>query len=164
MNMNKSSLALPEYFKTKTGEELIDLRKTPYSFAYDGEGMTFYEVLAAEPERFNMFNRAMMMQEAHMPTLGMFPFSSLRDNVIAEPERTFVVDIAGGRGQSLVLIQQETFNAFGTSSRMILQDRPAVLDTIPQELVPGIEKMGYEFYTEQPVKSRFPALHTFSYN
>jgi len=34
----------------------------------------------------------------------------------------------------------KTSNGFGASSKMILQDRPAVLDTIPQELVPGIEK------------------------
>jgi hypothetical protein len=101
-----------------------------------------------------MFNKAMMQQEASLPTLGMFPFSSLKQEVEAEPERAFVVDIGGGRGQSLLLIQQETSNGFGTNSKMILQDRPHVLDTIPQDLVPGIEKMPYDFYTEQPIKSK----------
>jgi hypothetical protein len=151
-------LSFPTYFKTKTPEELIDLRKTPYSCAYGDEGKTFYEVLTSTPERLNMFNKAMMQQEANLPTLGMFPFTSLKEEVIAEPERAFVVDIGGGRGQSLLSINQETANTFGTKAKMVLQDRPQVLDTIPQELLPGIEKMPYNFYTEQPIKSRSSPL------
>jgi hypothetical protein len=147
-------MSFPEYFKTKTPEELIDLRKTPYSCAYGSEGKTFYEVLTETPERLNMFNKAMMQQEASLPTLGMFPFTSLKQQVEAEPERAFVVDIGGGRGQSLLLIQKETSNGFGTGTKMILQDRPVVLDTIPQEMIPGIEKMPYDYYTPQPVKSK----------
>ncbi|TVY82517.1 O-methyltransferase hmp5 [Lachnellula suecica] len=153
MNMGYCLYKLPDYLASKTPAEMIDLRKTPYSYAYDGEGKTFYEVLASKPETFNMFNKAMMQQEASLPTLGMFPFSSLKQAVEAEPERPFVVDIGGGRGQSLLLIQQETGNGFGTEAKMILQDRPHVLDSIPQDLVPGIEKMPYDFYTEQPVKN-----------
>jgi hypothetical protein len=158
--MGSCLLKFPEYFKTKTPEELIDLRKTPYSFAYDGEGLTFYEVLARKPETLNMFQKAMMQQEQNLPTLGMFPFSSLENEVKSEPDRAFVVDIGGGRGQSLLLIRKETSNGFGTNSKMILQDRPHVLDTIPQELLPGIEKMPYDFYTEQPIKSKssFPTI------
>ena len=151
--MTKTFLSFPQYFKTHRPEELIDLKKTPYSYAYNSEGLTFYETLASSPQTLNMFNKAMMQQEASLPTLGMFPFPSLRQEVEAEPERVFVVDIAGGRGQSLLLIQKETDNGFGTGAKMILQDRPHVLDTIPQELLPGIEKMPYDFYTEQPIKS-----------
>ena len=152
--MMRAYLSLPEYFKTKTPEELIDLRKTPYSCAYGSEGKTFYEVLTETPERLNMFNKAMVQQEASLPTLGMFPFISLKQQVEADPDRDFLVDIGGGRGQSLLLIQKEISNAFSTSTKMILQDRPVVFDTIPQELVPGIEKMAYDFYTPQPVKSK----------
>lgn len=95
-----------------------------------------------------------MQQEASLPTLGMFPFTSLKEEVEAEPDRAFVVDIGGGRGQSLLLIQKETAALFGASSKMVLQDRPQVLDTIPQELLPNIEKMPYDFYTEQTIKSK----------
>lgn len=152
-NFMQCYLRFPEYFKTKTPEDLIDLRKTPYSYAYGDEGLTFYEVLASKPETLNMFNKAMMQQEANLPILGLFPFWSLQQEVTAEPDRAFVVDIGGGRGQALLLIHKETSNVFGTNSKMILQDKPHVLDTIPQELLPGIEKMPYDFYTEQPVKS-----------
>lgn len=158
-------LSFPAYFKTKTSEELLDLRKTAYACAYREEGKTFYEVLLSSPERFNTFNKAMMQQEASMPTLGMFPFTSLKEEVIAESERAFIVDIGGGRGQSLLLINQETSNAFGTGAKTILQDRPQVLDTIPQESLPGIEKMPYDFYTEQPIKSTthpsYPTCYSF---
>jgi len=71
-------LQWPEYFKTKTPEDLIDLRKSPYAFAYGAEGKTFYEVLTASPERFNMFNKAMMQQEKSMQTLGCFHSSLLK--------------------------------------------------------------------------------------
>lgn len=153
MNFMTCYMILPEYFKTKTPEELIDLRKTPYSYAYGSEGKTFYEVVAETPERLNMFNKAMMQQEASLPISGMFPFTSLKEQVEGEPERAFVVDIGGGRGQCLLVIQKETSNGFGTRSKMILQDRPVVLDTIPQEMIPDIEKMEYDYYTPQPVKS-----------
>jgi hypothetical protein len=144
MNFMACYMTLPEYFKTKT----------PYSCAYGREGKTFYEVLTEDPARLNMFNKAMMQQEASLPILGMFRFASLNQEIETEPERAFVVDIGGGRGQCLLMIQKETSNCFGTSSKMILQDRPAVLDTIPQELIPGIEKMAYDYYTPQPVKSK----------
>jgi hypothetical protein len=89
---------LPDYFKTKTPKELIDLYKTPYSCAYGKEGKTFYEVLTETPERLNMFNKAIMQQEALLPTLGMFPFASLKQQVKDKPERAFIVDISDGRG------------------------------------------------------------------
>jgi hypothetical protein len=127
----------------------------PDSYANDSEGLTFYEVLTASPERLNMFNKAMMQQEAALPILGMFPFSSMKDEVEREQEaqRAFIVDIGGGRGQCLLEIQKEVLN-FSKTPRMVLQDRPIVLDSIPQEFLPGIEKMPYDYYTEQPVKSR----------
>jgi hypothetical protein len=60
INMMSCYLKFPEYFKTKTPEELVDLRKTVYSFAYGDDGLTFHEVLTATPQRLSMFNKAMM--------------------------------------------------------------------------------------------------------
>src|ERR1700709_748962 len=97
MNMMPCYLKLPDYFTTHTAEDMVDLRKTPYSYAYD-EGKTYYEVLSAKPETLEMFNRSMMQQESTLPVLGMFPFSSLEKEVVAKAERPFIVDIGGGRG------------------------------------------------------------------
>jgi hypothetical protein len=40
--------------------------------------------------------------------------------------------------------------------QVILQDRKAVLDAVPDEPLPGVEKMVNEFLTPQPVKSESP--------
>jgi hypothetical protein len=37
--------------------------------------------------------------------------------------------------------------------RVILQDRKPVLDAVPDEQLPGVEKMVIDFFTPQPVKS-----------
>jgi hypothetical protein len=150
MNMMPCYLKLPEYFATHTPEDVVDPRKTPYSYTY-GEGKTYYEVLSARPETLEMFNRSMMQQEATLPVLGMFPFLSLQNEVEADKERSFIVDVGGGRGHSLLAIQKETMGGFG--AKMILQDLPHVIDTISPSEVPGIEKMPHDFFTPQPIKS-----------
>ncbi len=152
-------LKLPEYFRKHTPEDMVDIRKTPYSYTY-GEGKTYFEVLAEDPETLEMFNRSMMQQEATLPVLGMFPFLSLQKEVEADNKRAFVVDVGGGRGQSLLAIQKETSGGFG--AKMILQDLPHVLDTISPEDIPGVEKMAYDFHTPQPIKSKPRSVLKFS--
>ena len=102
-----------------------------------------------------MFNNTMVQIETTIPVLGMFPFASLKDQVEAEPDRPFIVDIGGGKGQALKQVQQEVPNGFG--AKMILQDRPDVLESVPDKEIPGIEKMEHDFFTEQPVKSMYPS-------
>jgi len=98
-----------------------------------------------------MFNTTMTQVESNMPILGMFPFGSLKDQVEAEPDRPFIVDIGAGRGQSLLKIQKEAPSGFGAN--LILQDRPDVIDSLKPEDIPNIEKMAYDFFTPQPIKS-----------
>lgn len=123
------------------------------------EGKTFYEVLSANPEHLDTFDRSMSEPG---PDYGIFPFSSLKDEVEAEPDRAFVVDIGGGKGQALLHVQKETEDVFGTSARLILQDRPEVLEQIDPEQIGGIEKMSYDFHTEQPVKGNEAASAGFN--
>jgi hypothetical protein len=80
----------------------------------------------------------MATSEKVTPILDMFPFSSMKEEVEADPSRPFAVDIGGGRGQ-LLAIQQEAPNGFG--AKMILQDRPSVIDPLTPEDIPNIEKM-----------------------
>jgi hypothetical protein len=87
-----------------------------------------------------------------MPVLGMFPFASLEDQVKKEPERPFVVDIAGGRGQALLAIQTECPEAFG--GKLILQDLPIVINSLKPKEVNGIEPTVYDIFTPQPVNSK----------
>jgi hypothetical protein len=147
--LNKSYITIPEYLKTRPAEDLLDIRKTPYACAYGMEGKTFYETLSVNPRHLDTFNRSMSEPG---PEYGIFPFPSLKEEVEAEPDRAFVVDIGGGKGQALHYIKKVTGDAFGTSSKLILQERPDVLEQLSSEQRAGIELMSYDFHTEQPIK------------
>jgi hypothetical protein len=85
----------------------------------------------------------------------MFPFTSLLEKN-PDSSRAFIVDVVGRRGQSLLQIKKEIEAEGGEmgKGRVILQDCEAVLDAIPDEQLPGLEKMVIHFLTPQPVKSR----------
>lgn len=152
---------LPDYMTTHSPNSILDPRKSPYSWANNAEGKVFYEVLLDHPDRLKRFNTAMTTQENALPVLGMFPFASLLDSEDEggdDDERVLLVDVAGGRGQSLLQIKKE-FEASGKKigdGKMILQDRKQVLDAVPDEQLPGVEKMVIDFFQPQPVKSKMP--------
>lgn len=151
-------LKLPEYFRTHQQEDLYDLKKSPYAWAVGLEGKDYYEAISSNKRWLHNFNFTMATSESVTPILGMFPWASMKAAVEADFDfsRAFVVDIGGGRGQFLKAIQQEAPNGFG--AKMILQDRPDVLESVTAEDAPGIEKMPYDFFTPQPVKSKsFPS-------
>lgn len=87
-----------------------------------------------------------------MPTLGMYLFSSLKAEVETEPQRPFIVDVGGGKGHVLKLIQEEAPAGFG--AEMVLQDLPHMIDAIALESILGITKMAHDFNTPQPSKSQ----------
>ena len=150
-------MTIPEYLKTRPAQDLLDIRKTPYACAYNMEGRNFYETLSANPEHLDTFNKSMSEPG---PEHGIFPFSFLKEGVLAELDRAFVVDIGGGKGQALLHIRDETENVFGTSAKLILQERPDVLEQIKAEEIVGIETVPYDFHTEQPVKGNMCATST----
>lgn len=146
-------LNLPQYFKTHAPAEIYDNKKSPYAWAHGLEGKTYYEAIASVPERAEMFNRSMSQFEDMVPTLGMYPFSALKEQVQADPDRPFIVDVGGSHGSVLMSIQEEAPAGFG--SQMILQDRPDVIAEINQDDIPNITKMGHDFFTPNPIKSQY---------
>lgn len=64
------------------------------------------------------------------------------------PEAPFLVDVGGNIGHDLVEFQQHHPSYPG---KLVLQDLPDVIGQI-KEIDPRIERMGYDFLTEQPVK------------
>ncbi|TVY27243.1 O-methyltransferase [Lachnellula hyalina] len=144
-------LKLPEYFRTHKQEDLYDLNKSPYAWAVGMEGQSYYDAISSDPRKLHNFDFTMATSEQVTPILGMFPWASMKEQVEADTSRAFVVDIGGGRGQLLKAIQKEAPNGFG--AKMILQDRPDVLASLTAADTPGIEKMPYDFFTPQPVKS-----------
>jgi len=147
---------LPEYIATHEPSSILDPRESPFSWANDREGKTFYEVLLEYPDRLARFNKGMMTQEAQIRILGIFPFATaVKEIDKSDPTRVFIVDVAGGRGQSLVAIKGEVDETREVDTgRWILQEREAVLHSIPDGELPGIEKMAIDFFHPQPVKSK----------
>lgn len=113
------------------------------------EGKTFYETLSTDNDNLDTFNRAMSQPG---PEYGIFPFASLQEQFETSPEDVFAVDVGGGKGQALTHIRDEVAPVFGTTARLVLQDRPDVLAQVDPEENKGIENMSYDFHTEQPVK------------
>lgn len=101
----------------------------------------------SRPEDAGVFHRFMEMQFSSLPTwLDVLDFGAEfgRDTTADTP---VFVDVGGGNGQQCVSLQQRYPAMKG---RVVVQDRPGILaNAITGE---GIEKMDYDFFTEQPVK------------
>jgi hypothetical protein len=51
MDLSKSFVALPKYFKSHKPEDLYDIKKSPFSFSVGKEDMSYNEVLNLDIER-----------------------------------------------------------------------------------------------------------------
>ncbi|KAK4121431.1 S-adenosyl-L-methionine-dependent methyltransferase [Parathielavia appendiculata] len=151
MEFNKMYMTLPDYFKTHRPEDLYDLRKSPFCFSVGKEGKTYYEAIDEIPEHRGIWDQCLQIIEKNMPISGMFPWESLKENVEKEPERPFFVDVAGGRGQALLKLQEEIPGVYG--GKLILQDLPIVIDSLKPEEIPNIEAIAYDIFTPQPIKN-----------
>jgi hypothetical protein len=70
----------------------------------------------------------------------------------SEEDAVFMADIGGSIGHDMAEFAKKHSNAPG---RLVLQDLPAVLGQI-DNLDERIERMVYDFYTEQPLKGMVP--------
>jgi hypothetical protein len=58
MNVMLCYLKLPEYIAKHSLEDMVDIRKTPYSYTC-GEGKTYFEILSEKPETLEVFQKSM---------------------------------------------------------------------------------------------------------
>ncbi|KAM3552003.1 hypothetical protein MY1884_007425 [Beauveria asiatica] len=110
----------------------------------------FYTWLETHPTQQGAFHRFMEAQFATLPTwLDAVDFASeLGGADLGSAEHVVFVDVGGGNGQQIAALK-EKFP--GLKGRVILQDRPEVLERALK--VDGMEKMSYDYLTEQPVKN-----------
>ena len=142
-----------DYLQTHSAEQAQDATQVPYVWALDKEGMTYYEALEDDPATADAWHKGVTLIQATQPITGMFPFRSMKAAVEAEPQRAFVVDVGGGRGNALECIMEECGGSYGAS--MILQDMAQVLEGSDPVRVRGVDNMPHNFYDPQPVKSEF---------
>lgn len=110
-----------------------------------------FEFLALDPVRFSNFNTAMEIKTAQtVLPYDTFPFKEAFSKIETTDDTVLLVDVGGGNGQATKAIRQLCPDAKG---KLILQDQSTVLEAITTPL-PGVEKMGYDFFTPQPIKGR----------
>lgn len=138
---------LEGYFREMGAKDTTSMTHNPFSWGNNKLGQNFFQIISQDERRLKLFDVAMSTQDYVLPVLGMYPFGTELANCPDLETRALLVDIGGGRGQSLQQIKEAWPELKG---KLILQDRPVVLDSFPE--LPGIEKMAHDFFTPQPVK------------
>jgi len=91
-------------------------------------------------------------------------FYPVRERLIKGADKSsdaaFLVDVGGGHGQDfprlLANVPQKEI-----PGRLVLQDQPHVIDEIAEGSLPAsVEKMGYDFFTAQPVQGESRCSYT----
>ncbi|KAK8075445.1 hypothetical protein PG997_010108 [Apiospora hydei] len=148
-----------DYLKTHAPEDVYDPLKSPFSYSRGAEGQTYYQLLEADLAFSDVWHKGMAQAAPFNPVLGMFPFRDMKEAVEAEPDRAFVVDVGGGRGNALVDVMRECGGGFGAP--MVLQDLEEVLQGEDPVQIDGVQVMPHDFYNEQPVKISLPDAHIY---
>ncbi|KAA8648089.1 uncharacterized protein ATNIH1004_003972 [Aspergillus tanneri] len=141
-------LAIPRFGESVHWKTAGDYYKGPFQLAL-GTDLGYWEYLAAHPGRMSSFNTGMRLGKIGCLTSA-FPFGvALACDPCAE-NGVAIVDVGGGRGQSLEAIRKDWPEIKG---RFVLQDLPDVIqDTKTKGIPAGIEPMPSSFFNEQPVK------------
>ena len=113
-------------------------------------GMPTWEWYKRHPVDGQAFNKYMTWRRQGMLAHwhDIFPAASrLREGLRSDPDAVLLVDVGGGHGHDLESFQKRHSDMFG---RLVLEDLPAVVDTIDRPL-PGIERISYDFFNPQPI-------------
>lgn len=106
----------------------------------------FYTWLESRPTQQGAFHRFMGAQFASLLSWLDVDFASDMGQGLADSDMASV-DVGGGNGQQCAKLREKLP---GLRGRVLLQDRPEVVaKALP---VDGMETMGYDFLTEQPVE------------
>ncbi|KAJ5963540.1 uncharacterized protein N7479_003416 [Penicillium vulpinum] len=133
-----------DFFNTTGFVSPSDRFNTPFAFSKGAKNMDFFSILQQDPKAVTTFNEAMTSFKDNLGDL--YDFSSLQ----AEENDVVLVDISGGKGQSIQSVQSSHPNLKG---RYVLQDLPAVITAGDRVCPPNVEVQPYNFFEEvQPVK------------
>ncbi|CDM27894.1 hypothetical protein DTO013E5_9043 [Penicillium roqueforti] len=133
-----------EFFNTTGFVSPSDRLNTPFAFAKGAKNVDFFSLLQQDPKAATIFNEAMTSFKD--PLGDLYNFSSLQ----VEEDGVVLVDIGGGKGQSIQSIQSSYPNLKG---RYVLQDLPAVIAAGDRVCSPEVEVQPYNFFEEvQPIK------------
>ncbi|KAH6679190.1 S-adenosyl-L-methionine-dependent methyltransferase [Halenospora varia] len=138
---------LPDFLKENKYHEITDVANTPLQKAFNTNLPAFLWIQTM-PSNFAHFNNWMTVQHMGMPVwLDIYPYQDKAQAIKGDVERTFFVDVGGGLGHQSIALRSEVPDL---KNKILLQDQPMVLQFAIEH--PGVEKMPYDFFTEQPIK------------
>ncbi|KAF5540150.1 O-methyltransferase B [Fusarium mexicanum] len=140
-----------EWADINSWKDATDISNSPLQLGYKTE-KTFFEHLHTNPPYGQLFHLHMGGYRQGRPSwmdTGFFPVQEkLIDGFENSDDSALLVDIGGSFGHDIGEFCRKFPDAPG---RLILQDLPVVIDQITS-LDNKIERMKYDFYTEQPIK------------
>jgi hypothetical protein len=152
---NASLLQFNAYAASTSYAEPNSASAGPYQYAYSTD-LNMFAYMQAHPPMGPQFNHHMGGYRQGRPSWmdeGFFPVQErLVKGMKSDADAALIVDVGGSIGHDLAEFAVKHPNAQG---RLVLQDLPAVLGQIPEGLDGRIERMGYDFFTEQPVKGEW---------
>lgn len=144
----------PEYASKNGYKTPNSISDGSMQYAYDTQ-LNMFEYLQANPPRGVQFNHHMGGYRQGRPAWmdqGFYPVQErLVEGVDTGADAALIVDIGGSLGHDLDEFRRKHPDAPG---RLVLQDLPVIIGQIV-ELDSRIERMPYDFYTEQPVKGAY---------
>lgn len=144
---------MPAYFAQYGLREPSTQLNTIYSFAAGDPSLTFWEHMSCEPARMQKFMASMTAMATLMPTVGSYDFAWVVEAGKAEPERTLVVDVGGGKGHALVAISEATPAL--DLERCVVGDLAPVVEEargLAKGKLQNAQFVAMDFHNEQPVK------------
>ncbi|KAF7159499.1 hypothetical protein CNMCM5623_004837 [Aspergillus felis] len=148
-------LKLHEFLQLNGWQEPSSSTDNPYTYAHKTNGKSMFDNLSEKPERMKAFNNGMTVQ-AMTPLwmIDLFPWGSLAQ-FKPSASQILAVDIGGGKGRAISRIRSM---CSGLPGRYILQDQGHVVKSVEGSLDPAIERMAYDFFTEQPIRGALTYL------
>lgn len=128
-----------------------------YAKGWKGDMFDYYQAHPVEGQSFNHVMGGVMANQARW--VDIFPSETLLESVVRstldqEMEVTenspLVVDVGGNIGHDIEKFRQKHPE---TAVRLYLEDRPEVVKL--SKCPDSINKLGYDFFTPQPVKGEF---------
>ncbi|PGG99634.1 hypothetical protein GX51_06189 [Blastomyces parvus] len=135
----------PAFFLQRGHSCPIDPKDGLMQYAFNTKQTTFERIVSSPSllRDFNMFMGNTMGARKYW--VDWYPVQSqILDG--AATDKALVVDVGAGKGHDLLAYK----NKFPDTGRLVLQDLPQVVEAL-EDLDEAIEKVTYDFFTEQPV-------------
>jgi hypothetical protein len=141
-------LAIPKFGESTNWTTAGDYYRGPFQLGV-GTDLGYWDYMAANPDLMKSFNTGMRVGKIGLK-ISAFPFGeSLARNPCADSD-VAIVDVGGGRGQSLEAIREDWP---GLRGRLVLEDLPGVIaDAKSKGLPDWMETIPGSFFGPQPVK------------